>query len=230
MRVVSRVSGNLSAVLDADADEISARLRGAIEVASKGLQEELRGQVRAGGLGPGLEKAWQREVYPKARRRTFRPAALVYSKSTILHEAFDVGPTITPRRNRFLVIPTEAGRRLGLGTVGSARGGGRVPASARRRYADLEPFADKIDAEIVSASTRGGGKSRRRRSGRAQGARIVLMRSRSGGFVAVLYARPGAQAVAVATLRPMVKLRKVLDIAGAEARADAALGAALSGF
>ena len=230
MRVVASVSGNMEAILDAGAGEISTALRAAIETASTVLLDELRGQVRAAGLGAGLEKAWQREVYPRSRKRTFRPAALVYSKSTILHDAFDVGPTITPRGAGFLVIPTEAGRSLGLGTVTRSRKGGAVPGGLRRRYADLAAFADKLGAEVVSQSTDGGKPGRQRRSRSAERARIVLTPARRGGLVAVLYPRPGARPVAIARLVPMVKLRKLLDIAGAEARAETALTAALSGI
>lgn len=228
MRLVATVSGNFEPLLDNQADEISTGLRAAIETASSGLLEELRGQVRAAGLGTGLEKAWRREVYPRGRKRTFHPAALVYSKSTVLHDAFDVGPTITAKRSRFLVIPTEAGRRLGLGTVPSSRKGGAVPGGQLRRYADLEPFADRLDAEVVSAS-RHGGSGRHRRSGARSGPRIVLVPAKAGGLVAVLYLRRDARPVVVARLVPTVKLKKLLDIAGAEARAESALTAALAG-
>ena len=227
MRLVATISGNLQPLLDDQAEAISTALRDAIEAASASLLDELRGQVRAAGLGTGLEKAWRREVYPRSRKRTFHPAALVYSKSTVLHDAFDAGPTITARRSRFLVIPTEAGRRLGLGTVPSSRKGGAVPGGQRRRYADLEPFADRLDAEVVSACRRGG--SQARRSGSLTGARIVLVPAKAGGLVALLYRRRDAKPVAIARRVPTVKLQKLLDIAGAEARAEIALSAALAG-
>ena len=44
-------------------------LRHGIDTASSGLLAELRAQVRSAGLGPKLEKAWQREVYPRTRER-----------------------------------------------------------------------------------------------------------------------------------------------------------------
>ena len=228
MRLVATVSGNLQPLLDDQAEAISTALRTAIETASTSLLDELRSQVRAAGLGTGLEKAWRREVYPRSRKRTFHPAALVYSKSTVLHDAFDLGPTITARRSRFLVIPTEAGRRLGLGTVPSSRKGGAVPGGQRRRYADLAVFADGLDAEVVSASHRAGGSQARRGGGRS-GPRIVLAPAKAGGLVALLYLRRDARPVAIARLLPTVKLQKLLDIAGAEARAETALSAALAG-
>ena len=228
MRLVATISDNLQPLLDDQAEAISIALRTAIDTASASLLDELRGQVRAAGLGTGLEKAWRREVYPRSRKRTFHPAALVYSKSTVLHDAFDLGPTITARRSRFLVIPTEAGRRLGLGTVPSSRKGGAVPGGQRRRYADLEPFADRLDAEVVSASRRAGGE-RSRRSNSRTGPRIVLVPAKAGGLVALLYLRRDAKPVAIARLVPTVKLQKLLDIAGAEARAETALSAALAG-
>jgi hypothetical protein len=228
MRLVATISDNLQPLLDDQAEAISTALRTAIETASTSLLDELRGQVRSAGLGTGLEKAWRREVYPRSRKRTFHPAALVYSKSTVLHDAFDAGPTITARRARFLVIPTEAGRRLGLGTVPSSRKGGAVPGGQRRRYADLEPFADRLDADVVSAARRGGA-GRARHSGAHRGPRIVLVPAKAGGLVALLYLRRDAKPVAIARLVPSVKLQKLLDIAGAEARAETALSAALAG-
>lgn len=228
MRLVGQISGNMAAIVNGAADEISASLRSGIDVASAGLLDDLRGQVRAAGLGNGLEKAWRREVYPRARKTTFHPAALVYSKSTILHEAFDRGPQIAARRSRFLVIPTAAGQRLGLGEIPSSRKGGRVPGGKKRRYADLEPFADRIGAEISSAS-RGGGSVRGRARRGASGARIVLVPSRGNHLVALLYARSGARPVVVATLVPTVKLARRLDIEGAEQRAETTLASFLSG-
>ncbi len=228
MRLVATISDNLRPLLDDQAAAISTALRAAIETASASLLDELRGQVRAAGLGTGLEKAWRREVYPRSRKRTFHPAALVYSKSTVLHDAFDTGPTINARRSRFLVIPTEAGRRLGLGTVPSSRKGGAVPGGQRRRYADLAVFADGLDAEVVSAG-RPASSGRSRSSSSRSGARIVLVPAKAGGLVALLYLRRDAKPLAIARLVPTVKLQKVLDIAGAEARAETALSAALAG-
>jgi len=230
MRVTATIAGSVEAILAAGADEISGALRHGIETASSGLLAELRAQVRSAGLGPKLEKAWQREVYPRSRKRTFHPAALVYSKSTVLHDAFDRGPTIVGQASRFLVIPTEAGRRLGLGEVPSARKGGRVPAGGKRRYADLEPFADRIGADITSASPRGHmHRTHRTRgpAGRPAPRRIVLVPATGGRLVAVLHAR-GARPVPIATLVPMVKLRKRLDIDGAAQRAETALTRTLS--
>ena len=228
MRVNATIAGSVEAILAAGADEISGALRHGIETASSGLLAELRAQVRSAGLGPKLEKAWQREVYPRSRKRTFHPAALVYSKSTVLHDAFDRGPTIVGQASRFLVIPTEAGRRLGLGEVPSARKGGRVPAGGKRRYADLEPFADRIGAEITSASPHGRTRRTRGPAVRQAARRIVLVPATGGRLVALLHARANTRPVPIATLVPMVKLRKRLDIDGAAQRAEIALTRTLS--
>lgn len=227
MRVVGSVSGNMQALIDDQAGEISARLRAGIEAASASLLAELRAQVRAAGLGAGLEKAWRAEVYPRAKKRTFHPAALVYSKATVLHDAFDEGPEILPRRKGYLVVPTPAGRRLGLGKVSSARKGGAVPGGQQRGYADLAPFAERLGAEIVSAARHNrpppaGPHPHPRR------ARIVLYPGKEGRLVAVLYpARGAGKPEAIAVLLPRVKLRKLLDIEGAAQRAEATLAAAL---
>jgi hypothetical protein len=54
MRLVAAVSDNLLPLLDHQAEAISTALRAAIETASATLLDELRGQVRAAGLGTGL--------------------------------------------------------------------------------------------------------------------------------------------------------------------------------
>ncbi len=229
MRIVPTINGSLRTILAAAGDEIADDFRAAVETASTRLQADLRSQVRAAGLGVRLEKAWQKEIYPRSRsRRTFHPAGLVYSKSTVLHDAFDAGPTIVGRQSRFLVVPSPAGEKLGLGTVNTSRKGGVVPGGQNRRYADLDRFADRIGAEITSVGAPRGGRSTRRRNAGA-GARIVIVPAQTGNLVALLYSRPGARPVMIATLMPMVKLRKRLDIAGAQARAEGVLIGALSG-
>ena len=171
-----------------------------------------------------MERSVERSPY-RSPLPTQPPASYASTERIIGRPCRKVG---SRQRLRFLVIPTEAGRRLGLGTVPSSRKGGAVPGGQRRRYADLEPFADRLDAEVVSASRRGGGGGSRL-SGAQRGPRIVLVPAKAGGLVALLYPRRDAKPVAIARLVPTVKLQKLLDIAGAEARAETALSTALAG-
>jgi len=222
MKIGVQLVGRIEDVIDVQAGALSDALRSAITTASTQLRDELRSQVRAAGLGSGLEKAWRSQVYPQRRVRTFRPAALVYSKAQLLHQVFAEGATIRASRARFLVIPTKAGEALGLGQVRSSRKGGAIPGRATRRYADLGTFADRIGAEVTSVARAGsnGGDGSSHRRGVV--ARIVLHPGKGGSLVAVLYRR-GGDPVAIATLKPMVRLAKRLDIDGAARRAETSL-------
>ena len=222
MRLAARVVGRIDDGLDAQAADLSDRLRHAIAVSARQLRDDLRDQVRAAGLGRGLEKAWREVVYPQRRVRTFRPAGLVYSNAPLLHEVFDTGATVAARRSKYLVIPTRAGERLGLGEVRSSRKGGWIPGRATRRYADLGAFADRIGAEVVSASRARNAPPELGRRHRSGGSRIVLTGARGGDLMAVLHRR-GAQPVVVAVLKPSVRIARRTDIAGAARRAEASL-------
>ncbi|TXL72559.1 hypothetical protein FHP25_25010 [Vineibacter terrae] len=81
------------------------RVTAATRKAADDLQRVLRDQVRSAGLGPGLEKAWRVEHWPKGDKASLHPAALVWSKATALHRAFGQGATITARVGQWLVIP-----------------------------------------------------------------------------------------------------------------------------
>lgn len=224
MRLAARVVGRIDDGLDAQAADLSDRLRHAIAVSAQRLRDALREQVRAAGLGRGLEKAWREVVYPARRVRSFHPAALVFSNAPLLHEVFDTGATIVARRSPYLVIPTRAGERLGLGQVRSSRKGGVIPGWATRRYADLDAFADRIGAEVVSAARARTAVPARGRRHRGGGPRIVLTAGRAGDLVAVLHRR-GIPPVVVAVLKPSVRIARRTDIAGAARRAEAMLAA-----
>lgn len=222
MRIDVQVVGRIDDVIDVQAGALSDALRSAITTASTRLRDRLRAQVRAAGLGSGLERAWRSQVYPQRRVRTFRPAALVYSKAQLLHQVFEEGASVRAARSRFLVIPTQAGETLGLGQVRSSRKGGAIPGRATRRYADLGAFADRIGAEVTSvarAGSNGGDGSSHRRGAVA---RIVLHPGKGGSLVAVLYRR-GRAPVAIAILKPMVRIAKRLDINGAARQAESDL-------
>lgn len=113
MRIVA-VTGDLRALLNDLTSDVAAAARQAVTGASERLQADLRQQVRAAGLGVGLEKAWRMEIYPQTGRRTLRPAGLVYSKARRLHEAFEAGETVTVQGDRWLVLPLPAAKAAGL--------------------------------------------------------------------------------------------------------------------
>ncbi len=116
MRLVARIVGDLRIILDGELDKVADASRLAVDDASAALQEELRAQVRGAGLGMGLEKAWRRNLYPGGRTKTLHPAALVFSKATKLHAAYNVGGLIRGRSGQYLAIPTRnVPNKMGIG-------------------------------------------------------------------------------------------------------------------
>jgi hypothetical protein len=225
--VAARLGPEFARILDEEVAAISTALRGAVEGSAGSLQDDLRAQVRAAGLGAGLANAWRREIYPRGRRHSLRPAALVYSKATALHDAFASGAVVLPRVGSFLLVPTAAAERLGVTTTTRARKGGTVPGGQRRHLADLDLAASKLGAPIVSAVP--GRKRASSRGDRDEHDRGFILltparRSRST-LVALYYARRDAQPVHLFTLVRSTRVPKLLDLTGAVAAAEQELGA-----
>lgn len=137
MRLSVAIQGDLKDFLEGELTDLAREVREAVNAAAEGLRDELREQVRAAGLGAGLEKAWRSEVYPKGRTRTLKPAGLVYSKATVLHQAYIEGPTIVAG-GKYLVIALPEAVRMGFGYASDLPRGNRgIPAGARRKYSQL---------------------------------------------------------------------------------------------
>lgn len=213
--IVGRITGDLKELVNAGFDEIADAARAAVRSASEALQTELRRQTRAAGLGTGLEKAWRLELYPKTGRRTLRPAGLVFSKATRLHDAFDSGETITARGSKWLAIPLPAAKELGLD---------KSPQRPDSRRAS--PLPAKW-SNVAAAEARFGGDLRFVPIG--NGARALLVAD--GKARGDRFARGGAgRAVSIPLflLVRKVRGRKLLDIAAATRAAEAQLASNLS--
>jgi hypothetical protein len=221
------IEGDLRDAIARQVDGLSDRLAGAVARTSDSAVGKLRGQTRAAGLGGGLERAWRKETYPQRRRRTLRPAALVYSRSPILHEAFMEGAAIVPRKSRFLVIALDAAIKMGFGHTSVSRKGGGVPAGQKRKASRLDEAAEALRADIVGISqARKGGPIGPRRGGTAPRNRIVLFpsRSRPGALLAVLF-RPGegARGTPLFLLLRATRAPRLLDFAAVRTQAMAEL-------
>ncbi|WP_025286816.1 DUF6441 family protein [Granulibacter bethesdensis] len=190
---------------------------GGLTRAANILQADLRMQTRAAGLGPGLERAWALNVYND------EPAALIYSKSEVLHRVFAEGTTVSATRKRYLAIPTKEAEAMGLGLTDRSRKGGPVPAGQYRHLARLDMIADKVgekNIRVVSAP-RGrkliiydvpGSSRKNARRGRT-------IRGVAGRSVSVLKGR----SIVLFILVPQVRLARRLDVTAAEDRAALAL-------
>lgn len=215
MMILGRITGDLKELVNTSFDEIGDAARAAVRSASEGLQAELRRQTRAAGLGTGLEKAWRLELYPKvSRRRTLRPAGLVYSKATRLHEAFDSGETITARGAKWLAIPLPAAKAAGFDKQPQrpdSRRASPVPAkwsnvkAAEAKFGPLrfQPIGNGARALLVA-------------DGKARG--DTLARGGAGR----------AASIPLFLLAKKVRGRKLLDIDAATKAAEAQLATNLS--
>lgn len=225
--VVSNIGDNMARILDGEVTAMSNALRRGVDRTSGGLQEDLRGQTTGAGLGTKLANAWRREAYPRGGRRTLRPAALVYSKATALHEAFDQAPVILPRRGSFLLIPSAEAERLGATTSEISRKGGGIPGGAKRRASSLEEAARKLGAPIVSAIPSKGA-PKRGSGGKKQRDGFILLaptkRNRSN-LAALFFASREAKPVLLFSLVRQTRVPKRLNIAAAAAKAEIALAA-----
>lgn len=213
MMIVGRLSGDLKALVNTTLDEVADAARAAVAAAAEGLQADLRDQVRAAGLGGGLEKAWRLQLYPQRGRKTLHPAGLVYSKATRLHDAFDAGEPIRARGGHWLAIPLPAAKAAGLDTMRPRPGGraGPLPAhysnvaAAEARFGALRvvPLAGNRRALLVA-------------DGKARGA--TLARGGAGR----------AASIPLFLLVRQVRGRRLLDIDAAVKRAEARLAVNLS--
>ncbi|MGB4101074.1 MAG: DUF6441 family protein [Alphaproteobacteria bacterium] len=102
-----KIAGDIKAVITRSDQRLQAQLRAAIDETAEELKVTLRQQVRAAGLGHGLEKAWQVKIYPRRGVPTLNPSAVVYSKAPRLHSIFDRDNIIYARDGKFLAIPTD---------------------------------------------------------------------------------------------------------------------------
>ncbi|MBS7789278.1 hypothetical protein KTR66_04695 [Roseococcus sp. SDR] len=220
--ITMNIEGDLRDAIARQVDGLSDRLAGAVRRTSESAAGKLRGQTRAAGLGAGLEKAWRMETYPQGRRRTLRPAALIYSRSPVLHEAFMEGAAIVPRRSRFLVIALDAAIKMGFGHTSVSRKGGAVPGERKRKASRLDDAAEALRADIVSISQARKGAAIGPRKGGAPRARIVLFpsKARPGALLAVLF-RPGegGRGTPLFLLLRATRAPRLLDFAAVRAQA-----------
>jgi hypothetical protein len=103
-----KIEGSFDHALSRIRDELSALNRNAIKYSGLFLRNKWREQIRAAGLGRGVEKAVRMDVYPRASKQTLHPSSLVYSNARKIHTAFNDGGTIIAKGNhRYLAIPTD---------------------------------------------------------------------------------------------------------------------------
>ena len=113
------INGSFKDLVEHELEDLADHNREALEGAALSLKEQLRGQVHQAGLGRGLAKAWQSQIFPKGDTKTIHPAAVVFSKAADIHSGFDEGSLIRAKNGaQYLALPsdyvppTRAGRNM----------------------------------------------------------------------------------------------------------------------
>lgn len=85
-----------------------------IGVATNGLKNSMRGQVKSAGLSSRLANTWRGVVYPKGKS-SIKAAGEVYSNAEKIMAGFEYQTVIRGKSGFWLAIPTEATPKKALG-------------------------------------------------------------------------------------------------------------------
>ncbi len=207
MRITLSLGGNAAASLRREAESLIAAAAGGVADATAALEQTLRGQVLAAGLGPRLANTWRSRVFPPTATKA---AGGVWTVAPLIIQGFDEGATIVARSgSRWLAIPTA--------NVPPRSWGSKAPGGHPRRLMtpmEVEAVFNR-DLRMVQPP------------GRSVAYLLMdqLVAARSGrGFrqatVRRLAQGRSAQPVLMFVLVPQVTLSKRLDIAGAVAAVE----------
>lgn len=207
MRISLTLGGNAAAGLRREAESLIAAAAEGVAGATTSLEQTLRQQVTAAGLGSRLAGTWRSRVYPPTESGA---AGEVWTVAPLIIQGFDEGSTIIARNgSRWLAIPTA---NVPPRSWGSKAPGGHprrlmtpveVEAAFNRDLRTVLPPDRRIgylimDQLVAARSGRGFRQATPRRLAQGRAAQPVLM------FVLV----------------PQVTLAKRLDIAGAIATVE----------
>ena len=207
MRITLTLGGNAAAALRQEADTLVAAVTNGVADATDALEQTLRGQVVAAGLGQRLAQTWRSRVFPPTEATV---SGEVWTVAPLIIQGFDEGATIVARNgSRWLAIPTA---NVPPRSWGSKAPGGHprqlmtpveVEAAFNRDLRTVIPPGGRVaylilDQLVAARSGRGFRPATRRRLAQGRTAGSILM------FVLV----------------PQVTLSKRLDIAGAVAAVE----------
>lgn len=227
--------GNLAAVWSGEVAAVKRGVTKAVAAGTAQLQQRLRADTAAAGLGVGNANAWRSVRYPKARD-SVNAAGLVYSKSPAVIDGFNKGALIRHRGGRYLAIPTGF-NRVGGRRRSRAEGRGERNYWAGVRVTPAEMVASRLSFTLP-----------RREGGLVWCLKIVQAQSKTkkrgritnqliaGGLVRVGTGRSRAAAAEIAEqgFVPMfilvrsIKLPKKLDLDARAGEAAAAVAAQIT--
>lgn len=181
----------------------------AVKKETASLKDALRGDVRSAGLGNRLANTWRSKAYPEGGKVSANAVGWVWSKAPDIIEAYDRGVTIKGKEGFWLAIPTKnvpkgrRGKRLTPDNWPNERLG-------RLRFVYRSASLCFLVVDEVRASYSKTGALR----GYRKASKSILagkLRDR----------RHAAKTKIMFILKPMVKVRKVLNV---KKYAEAAVG------
>ena len=208
MRIKLTLGGNAAAGLRREAESLIAAAAEGVADATTALEQTLRQQVTAAGLGGRLAGTWRSRVYPPSDTGA---AGEVWTVAPLIIQGFDEGATIIARNgSRWLAIPTA--------NVPPRSWGSKAPGGHPRRLMTPVEVEAAFNRDLRTVMPPGG------RVGYLIMDQLVAARSGRGFRQATsrrLAQGRSAQPVLMFVLVPSVTLSKRLDIAGAVAAIEA---------
>ncbi|WP_372918663.1 DUF6441 family protein [Sandarakinorhabdus sp.] len=222
-----RVEGKFADQIAAVELRVAAALRAAVTRTALSAQSNFRRQARAAGFvtgGRAIANAWRMESYPASGRglRTWRPAAMVWSKVPFLVDLFDKGAVIQGPMGKYLAVPTAINRRPGRRFAGGIK---PVRVSAKEMVSSRRAFVLPVKGNSSMALWCLRLEARTSKAGRitllAASARILTSRAKGGLEQRRAIAKQGFAPMFILLKR--VTLRKRLDFAAVAKEARARL-------
>ncbi|MEI8397097.1 MAG: DUF6441 family protein [Rhodospirillaceae bacterium] len=208
MRVTLTLGGNAAAGLRQEAQTLISAASDAVAEATTSLQEKLRSQVVAAGLGSRLANTWRSKLNPPIGSIV---SGAVWTAAPLIIQGFDDGATIVARNgSNWLAIPTN--------NVPPRARGSKAPGGHPRRLMTPVEVEAAFNRDLRTILPPGG------RVGYLVMDQLVAARSGRGFRQATerrLAQGRSAQPVLMFVLVPQVTLSKRLDIAGALAAIEA---------
>ena len=135
MKLITAIKGDLNKAIQEKNKKILKAVGRAVSKTSNDLKKEMVSQTQRAKLGYGLVKSWRVKVYNRNSANKF-PKGLVYTKSPHIMEGFESSGIRTPKKCKWLAIPTD-----------------NVPKSTRKRYSPAnwpKSFPELYTAEDTS--------------------------------------------------------------------------------
>lgn len=107
MRLEMTLQGKLGEYLEKEYQNCAHAVTTGVKIATNGLKNSLRNQVKSSGLSGRLANTWRGDIYPKAKN-SISVAGVVYTKAPKIMQGFEYQTVIRGRNGLWLAIPTPA--------------------------------------------------------------------------------------------------------------------------